>query len=120
MTPIPVDRLFNDMPKLFAYELPSFSERESAGVGDMVKLFVQLEECKRPRPIWFVVTDVKNQNNIKTFTAKSDSRYSQEKQQRLGQVQFDASHIYRLPVNRPETENATFDVEFRDEKCISA
>ena len=44
MNPIPVDQLFADMPELFAYELPTLSERGLAEIGDMVKLFLQFEE----------------------------------------------------------------------------
>ena len=119
MNPIPVDQLFTDMPKLFAYELPTLSERKLAKTGDMTKLFFQFEEYNRPRPIWFIVTAVQERNNAKTFTGEIWDRYDEATRRRFGPVQFDASHIYRLPLGRPAIENPIFDSEFRDEKRIA-
>ena len=116
MTPIKVEPLYNDEPRLFAYALPSRIERANPQAGDMVKLFLQLEEYIHPRPIWNTVTGSQKRNGTRSFTGKIWDGYSPEKQRRFVDLEFDSAHIYRLPLNRPEIENPLFDSAYRDTK----
>jgi|GEM_PF-4327910 len=119
MNPIPVDRLFIDEPSLFAYKLRHNSERNRARLGDMVKLFFQLEEYVRPRPIWFIVASAVESESGRIFTGKIWQRYPDARRRRFGTVEFDSSHVYRLSIiGQPEIDNPLFDVEYRDEKRI--
>ena len=113
--PIVVEYLFAAEPKLFAYELPSFDERNRAREGDLVKLFFQLDEYVRPRPIWVVVKSVETSDCNKRFVGQIWDRYSEQTQRQFGPIEFDASHIYRVPLNRTPVENPMFDVDYRDE-----
>jgi len=120
MTPLAVDTLFKQQPRLFAYTLPSLDERENAQVGDMVKLFLHLRHYVHPKPFWFVVTAIDQLAEQKTFTAEPWFSYSEEKRNSLGVVSFDTSHIYRLPMDRPEIENLQFDAAYRDQRRYSS
>ena len=114
-----VDPSFKDEPKLFAYALPSRVERANLQAGDMVKLFLPLEEYIHPRPIWYTVTASivsKTKNGTRSFTGRIWDGYSAEKQRRFVDLDFDSAHIYRLPLNRPEIENPLFDPAYRDTK----
>ena len=82
----------------------------------MVKLFLQLAEYIYPRPIWYTVTTSKQRNGTRSFTGRIWDGYSAEKQSRFLDLEFDSTHIYRLPLNRPEIENPLFDPAYRDTK----
>ena len=118
MNPIAVDSLFDEEPRLFAYQLPTGAERNQARVGDLVKLFIKLDEYVNPIPIWFTVTESELKSGAPSFKAKVWDRYPAAKHQRFSIVEFDSSHVYRLPMDRPEVENPLFDANFRSLKQI--
>ena len=108
MDPLNVDALFARSPDLFAYQLPTHVERSEMKPGDLVKLFFQIERFKNPKPIWFTVTDAGGGANATAVLAninQSDWATSTFP----GTVNFGVEHIYRLPLDRPEVENAKFD-----------
>lgn len=116
--PLPVDQLFAEDPGLFAYVLPTVQEREKAKVGDLTKLFFQFDMYKRPRPVWLVIEKVQQKVEVRTFTGAIRKQGSVRDAELPTLVQFDTSHIYRLPLDRPEVENPAFNVDYRDERAF--
>lgn len=110
MTPMNVDRLFAKQPELFAYRLPTISERGKLKSGDLIKLFFKLDRFQYPRPIWFnVKTSSGVESNTATATLASMAYGEWTRASFPGTIQFGLDHIYRLPVDRPEQANPSFD-----------
>lgn len=119
LQPLPVEPLFSEDPKLFAYQLPSRQERSSAIVGDMVKVFIRLENYRRPKPIWFVIEAIELFDDRQQFSGRIWQGYRDELRQMVNEIEFDISHIYRLPLKRQEKPNRLFDAEYRDKKIAN-
>lgn len=111
-TPHDVDDLFLANPQLFAYEIPTMEERRNLKVGDLVKLFFSVPGFQHPRAMWLTVTATPASDG-NSFAGVLEDRYEEKKRNLFGEIRFSESHVYRLPLARPELENPLFDIEFR-------
>ena len=112
LMPMDVERLFDAQPELFAYQLPSLSERRSIAPGDLVKLFFSFKEFRHPKPIWMTVL---SGTRDRPFTGVlADMEYGRTiKAHFTKPIESNASHLYRVPLTRPEIENTDFKSETR-------
>lgn len=112
-SPLPVDLLFATRPELFAYELPSEPERGMLKTGDLVKLFFIVAGMKNPRPIWLTVVQADQEEDRFSAQLANMSYRDSVKSLFKQAISFSSSHIYRMPLNRPEIENSLFDPDTR-------
>lgn len=108
-----VDALYDAEPELFAYKLPTLAERKRIASGDLVKLFFKFEEFKYAKPIWMRVVSM-NESDDSYTGVLADMKYGPTVVSHFAEpVQFDVSHLYRVPLDRPEIENTDFNDETR-------
>ena len=114
MNPMNVDRLFDEIPELFAYTLPSQTERAQLRIGDLVKMFFKFDRFNHPKPVWFTVTENSGLETNGATAVLANMNYGEWAQSSFqGTVKFGIEHIYRLPMDRPESENPSFDASCR-------